>query len=34
LMWPRPEAAVGPGSLPRPAEAAGAVAEFEQPHEM
>jgi hypothetical protein len=33
-MWQHLEVAAGPGSLPRPVEAAVAVAEFEQPHEM
>ena len=33
VMWPHPEVAAGPGSLPQLV-AAGAAAEFEQPHEM
>jgi hypothetical protein len=33
VMWPRLEAAAGPGSLPQLV-AVGAAAEFERPHEM
>jgi hypothetical protein len=34
VMWPRLEAAAGPGSLPRLVAVAAAAAEFERPHEM
>jgi hypothetical protein len=34
VMWPRLEAAAGPGSLPQPVAVGAAAAEFEQPHEM
>ena len=34
VMWPRLEAAAGPGSLPQPVAVGAAAAEFERPHEM
>jgi hypothetical protein len=33
-MWPHPEVAAGPGSLPQLVAVVGAAAEFEQLHEM
>jgi len=34
VMWPRLEAAAGPGSLPQLVAVGAAAVEFEQPHEM
>ena len=34
VMWPRLEAAAGPGSLPQLVAVGAAAAEFERPHEM
>jgi hypothetical protein len=34
VMWPRLEAAAGPGSLPQLVAVEAAAAEFERPHEM
>ena len=34
VMWPRLEAAAGPGSLPQPVAVGAAAEEFERPHEM